>query len=162
MTGSVNARPTAITWGLGLTGHNVKVPFLAVGQAGTQLTNNAPPEVRNRITWAGNWTTQEASFSLLNVARSDGAVYGISIRFDGFTRKSDSVKLKVLGKFCLQFCIQCSSNLLIMITHVRMCNVIPRYGQKQITTQCSKTVPHLEAFGNSKPQNNAVNNIAVA
>ena len=100
MTGPVGAQPERITWGLGLqAGAAVKVPFVTAEPSGVTVNSNLPPKYKGRVAWTGDWAKREASFSLSNVTRDDEAVYGLSIAFDGFTTKTDSVKLKVLGKF---------------------------------------------------------------
>ena len=99
MTGAVGSQPEEITWGLGLQLGTVKVPFVSAQPSGVTISSNPPPKYKGRVAWTGNWAKQEASFSLSSVTRNDEAVYGLYIRFYRFTFETDTVELKVLGKF---------------------------------------------------------------
>ena len=99
MTGASGSQPKEITWGLGvLPGTGVNLPLVTAQPAGVTIHSNLPPKYKGRVAWTGNWAKQEASFSLSNVTRDDEAVYGLFIRFDPLTLRTDSVQLKVLGK----------------------------------------------------------------
>ena len=111
MTGAAGSQPKEITWGLGLDGDSVKVPFMSAKPSGVTINSNLPPKYKGRVAWTGDWAKQEVSFSLSSVTRADEAVYGVFILFDPFTHETDPVQLKVLGKFGLWATVCCRSHL---------------------------------------------------
>ena len=70
-----------------------------ISSSGVPDTSAAPARYRDRIKWTGNLSKFVASFVLSNVLAGDEVEYGIRINFTNDIQLTNSVELKVSGKY---------------------------------------------------------------